>query len=157
MRKKAIKTLLLLSSIILVACNNSTIFSEFKTMDSVSWCQDSILTYEYEINDTTSLYTILINVRHTEIYPYQNMWLFVDDMQKHDTIEFFLADDRGRWLGNGKNGLIEMPILYEQHYTFPHSGIYTLQIRQGMRESELKGISDVGLIIRKETANNGKK
>lgn len=157
MKKKVIRTLLLLSSILFAACSKTTIYSEFRNIDSLSWNKDSILRYEYEIEDTTSLYTILLCVRHTEIYPYQNMWLFVDDLPKHDTLEFFLADDRGRWLGNGKNGIIEMPVLYEQHYTFPHSGKYSMEVRHGMRDEWLSGISDVGLVIRKEKADNGEK
>ena len=93
---------------------------------------------------------MLIYVRHTERYPYQNMWLFVDDNGYRDTIEFYLADDRGQWLGNKQNGFIEMPVLYEDTKQFADTGRYTLTIRHGMRDSLLRGITDIGMEIRKQ-------
>lgn len=66
-----------------------------------------------------------------------------------DTIEFYLANDRGVWLGNGKNGLTEMPVLYEEAYRFAHSGEQVITIQHGMREEPLRGVSDVGVIVTK--------
>lgn len=109
----------------------------------LGWHQDSVLDFRFDVEDTLSTYQILINVRHTENYSYQNMWLFADN----DTIEFYLADDRGRWLGNGHNGYIEMPVLYEQAYRFAHSGEHTIRIRHAMRDSLLEGISDMGVKV----------
>lgn len=107
------------------------------------WHQDSVLEFRFDVEDTLSTYQILINIRHTENYSYQNMWLFADS----DTIEFYLADDRGRWLGNGHNGYIEMPVLYEAAYLFERSGEQTMRIQHGMRDSLLSGISDVGVKV----------
>ncbi len=132
------------------------------------WYTDSVLTYRFDIADTTASYEIQICVRHTQQYPYQNMWLFVSnraagdtaqnalDSAKlatlpiaQDTIEFYLANDRGVWLGNGKNGLTEMPVLYEEAYRFVHSGEQVITIQHGMREEPLRGVSDVGVIVTK--------
>ena len=95
---------------------------------------------------------MLIYIRHTEQYPYQNMWLFVDDAGRQDTIEFYLADDRGQWLGNKHNGFIEMPVLLEETKHFADTGSYTMYIAHGMRDSLLRGVTDIGL----EILQNGK-
>lgn len=95
---------------------------------------------------------MIIYMRHTERYPYQNMWLFVGDSLHTDTIEFYLADDRGQWLGDRNHGFIEMPVLLEENKHFPDTGIYHMQIRHGMRDSVLRGVTDIGLEIR----SNGK-
>lgn len=134
---------------LLVACNRDIVYSEFHSVPLKEWGADSVLTYRFDITDTLATYQMLVCVRHTEQYPYQNMWLFVGDSLRQDTIEFYLANDRGEWLGNGRNGLIEMPVLYEEAYRFPHSGEQVWHIQQGMREQSLRGISDVGLIIKK--------
>lgn len=138
-------------STLLLACSKRTLYSEFKAVPIVGWQEDSVLSYCVSVDETRNLYDILICVRHTEVYPYQNMWLFCSfgrDTLMHDTIEFFLADDRGRWLGNGGNKWIEMPVLYEHNYQFPDTGKYIFTIQQGMRDEALQGISDMGLIIR---------
>lgn len=134
---------------LLVACNRDIVYSEFHSVPLKEWGADSVLTYRFDITDTLATYQMLVCVRHTEQYPYQNMWLFVGDSLRQDTIEFYLANDRGEWLGNGRNGLIEMPVLYEETHCFPHSGEQVWHIQQGMREQSLRGISDVGLIIKK--------
>lgn len=147
--------LIVLSSLLLAACGSPTRYSEFQSVPLDGWSADSVLTYRFDMTDTMPC-DILLCIRHTEAYPYQNMWLFCSLGTDSaaiwtDTLEFYLADDRGRWLGNGGLKLIEMPVIFAQNYQFPDTGNYVFTIRQGMREEQLRGISDVGLII-----NNGK-
>lgn len=149
MKIKKVLLLLLLSSL-LAACSSKTVYSEYHTLTRQSWHADSVLNYTFNIEDTISLYDIVVNVRHQTDYPYQNMWLFINN----DTIEFYLADNFGKWLGNGRNGLIEMPVLYEHNYLFQHSGSYTLSVQHGMRTNWLKGVNAVGVQINK--VNYGK-
>ena len=138
-------------SLLFSACGHKTIYSSFQPVPVTGWQEDSVLTYTIPVQDTINLYDIILCIRHIETYPYQNMWLFCGfglDSVKHDTIEFFLADDRGRWLGNGGMKMVEMPVLYEHNYQFPDTGNYTFTVQHGMPDEELRGISDVGLIIR---------
>lgn len=175
--KRGIIGIIVLSSLFtaLTACDRNTVYSEFHSVPLREWYVDSVLTYRFDIADTLSTYQVLIYVRHTQQYPYQNMWLFVDWDKKEqglymqsdstdsvldsvcaniqtteqDTIEFYLANDRGEWLGNGKNGLTEMPVLYEENYRFSHSGEQVVRIAHGMREEPLRGISDVGIVVKR--------
>ena len=105
--------------------------------------------FDYTIADTTVDYRMLIYVRHTECYPYQNMWLFVNNAHRTDTIEFYLADDRGQWLGDKHHGFYEMPVLFEENIHFADTGTYHMEITHGMRDSLLRGVTDVGLEILK--------
>ena len=98
-------------------------------------------------------YEVQIIVRHTERYPYQNLWLFVDVKQDslllhRDTIESFLANERGEWYGAGMQ-LHELPLLYLENIALT-AGQYTIAIQQGMREDQLRGITDVGLKVIKK-------
>jgi len=103
------------------------------------------------ISDTAAEYQILVYVRHTECYPYQNMWLFLGDSLHRDTIEFYLADDRGNWLGDKHHGFIEMPVLYEESKHYVDSGVYHLDIQHAMRDTLLRGITDIGVeVVKKE-------
>ena len=103
--------------------------------------------FDYAITDTTVEYRMIAHVRHTERYPYQNMWLFVDHTLYRDTIEFYLADDRGQWLGDKHHGFMEMPVLIEENKHFPDTGKYVLEVQHGMRDTLLRGVTDVGLEI----------
>lgn len=145
MRLRNIGGLLCALSVLCASCQHRTVYSESRTLPLSGWHADSVLHYEFEITDTTAVYDVLLYVRHTQQYPYQNMWLFVNN----DTIEFYLADQRGRWLGNGWGNLREMPVLYRHKLLFSHAGTYSYQIRQGMREDILRGVNDVGVKIEK--------
>ena len=150
-----IKLLFLASlALALTACHQDIVFSQFVSIPSGEWSSDMLPRFDYTIADKDADYRMLIYVRHTEQYPYQNMWLFVrDNMGHRDTIEFYLADDRGQWLGDRRHGFIEMPVLFEQQYHFPDTGRYYLAIQHGMRDSVLRGVMDIGLEIRR----NGEK
>jgi gliding motility-associated lipoprotein GldH len=129
------------------SCRNDIVYSRFSPISSEKWQMDSVVRFDYTIEDAQAAYQLVIHVRHTERYPYQNMWLFVNDGHRADTIEFYLADDRGQWLGDKHHGFIEMPVLFEENYHFPDTGSYHLEIAHGMRDSVLRGVSDIGFEI----------
>jgi len=139
---------LLLSSCLMVACSDA-VYIGSHDVDPTGWSEDSVLAYHFDIKDTTCRYDVLIHLRHLDNYPYQNMWLFIGETDStiSDTIEFYLADDRGIWLGNHGNGHISMPVLYEQDYRFSHLGPQQLYIRHGMRDSLLRGVSDISVEV----------
>ena len=132
----------------LSSCNHDIVYSQFTSVPSEKWHVDSVAQFDYTIDNAWAGYQMIIYVRHTERYPYQNMWLFMDNGQRADTIEFYLADDRGRWLGDKHHGFIEMPVLIEQNYHFPDTGHYTMTIRHGMRDTLLRGVTDIGFEIK---------
>ena len=140
--------LVILLAGLFTSCRHNIVYSEFISIPSAEWHSDMLPQFDYTITDKDADYRMLIYVRHTEQYPYQNMWLFVRDNKGHrDTIEFYLADDRGRWLGDKHHGFIEMPVLLEEQYHFPDTGKYCISVQQGMRDSVLRGVMDVGVEI----------
>lgn len=140
---------LIVLTVLLASCQNNLVYSQFEPIPSEKWHVDSVMQFDYTIADKAAGYQMLVYVRHTERYPYQNMWLFLDNGQQRDTIEFYLADDRGRWLGDKHHGFIEMPVLIEQNYHFADTGAYHISIQHGMRDSLLRGITDIGFEISK--------
>ena len=140
--------LVILLAGIFTSCRRNIVYSEFISIPSGEWSIDSLPRFDFAIEDNKTSYDIILYVRHTERYPYQNMWLFVQDNRQHsDTIEFYLADDRGRWLGDKHHGFIEMPVLYESNYHFPDTGKYCISVQHGMRDSVLRGVMDIGVEI----------
>ena len=147
--------LILIVSLLLVGCQGDIVYTVFKSLPNVGWEADSSLCYQPVITDSIADYQMLITIRHTDVYPYQNLWLFVDIEQDsllltRDTIECYMANERGEWLGGGLT-VHELPLLYSENYQFSNSGEYQISITQGMREDTLVGIKEVGVkIIRNE-------
>lgn len=150
--RKNIWFILLTIALLCSACRERVVYTTFHSLPLEGWHQDSALTYTAEITDSTALYDMLIIVRYNGEYPYQNLWLFVDEYQGEtcvyqDTIEALLADDYGRWLGTGISRY-ELPLLYDEQRRFERTGEHRFVIRQGMRSEWLKGIQDIGVVIR---------
>lgn len=141
----------LILAVILTACNQNEVYFKYKSIPASGWDKDSLLVFDYNIQDTVSEYDVFIHVRHFGNYPYQNFWLFLENMNTDsiitkDTIECYLADQYGKWLGSG-NAIKEMPIYYKQQILIPDSGNYQIKIGHGMRDSVLAGIKEVGVRV----------
>jgi gliding motility-associated lipoprotein GldH len=137
-----------------MSCGTDVVYNDFISIPPKGWDAKDVKTYNPVISDTSADYEIQLTVRHTDAYPYQNMWLFVTiekdtNIIKADTIECYLANERGEWLGGGLS-IKELPLIYEENYKFAYSGEYRIKIEHGMRKEVLLGVKDVGLkVIRK--------
>lgn len=154
--KTNILIIVVLFSILFTGCHQNEVYFEYKTVPSGEWNKDSLIQFNFHIDDTIGKYDMFLHLRHYGNYPYQNAWLFLEFIQPKDsitgttdTIEFYLADNYGKWLGTGVGALKEMPVYLRKQIQFPDTGIYTLRVKQGMRDSLLSGVNDVGLRIEK--------
>lgn len=144
---------MLILLLVFVSCNNHTIYDQFKSIPRSGWDKDSIAFFPVFIPDTLIRYDVVVTVRNNSLYPYQNFWMFIDEKTPtgqvtKDTVECYLADDRGRWLGRGFS-VYSMPVLIAHQKKFHHQGYYVFGIRQGMRDDLLQGITAIGLEIKK--------
>jgi gliding motility-associated lipoprotein GldH len=157
----------LLSIILLFSCNSNDIYFRYQTLPAAGWEKDSALLFVVTVLDTVATYNVSVNIRNTSEYPYQNFWLFINKEHETrvgvsndtifvsrnkiftDTVNFYLADDSGKWLGTGVGAAFDMPVLIEENVKFSAAGSYRYKIYQGMREDMLKGIRDIGLRVEK--------
>ena len=136
----------------MMACNTNTLYDNSMRVGNPAWHADSIARFEVAIEDTTLDYQSGILIRNSGDYAYQNLWLFVTEIAPDstitcDTIEYYLADNYGRWLGSGIGSLYTNIYYYKEDLHYSQEGVYTYEIRQGMREEELKGITNIGVQI----------
>lgn len=97
-------------------------------------------------------YRLLLAIRHSERYPMTELWLEVEQSDSTgvtavDTISLPVADRNGRFLGEGHFGL------YEVIDTLPGRVSVTpgwqLSVRHIMRDEEIAGVNNIGLILLK--------
>jgi gliding motility-associated lipoprotein GldH len=63
-----------------------------------------------------------------------------------DTIQFILAENSGKWIGNGIGNLREIAYLYRRSTRFPEPGEYMITLEQAMRLEEIP-VSEVGVRV----------
>ncbi|MCD7972399.1 MAG: gliding motility lipoprotein GldH [Candidatus Azobacteroides sp.] len=142
-----------LSGLFLVGCNQDrNVYFEYVHIPEEGWSKDLEATFSPIIKDKNLSYNLKIELRHTNDYPYQNIWLFStlyyqDSLLRNDTIQYLLADDFGEWYGKGYNTLYQQSLIYKDNFIFPDTGKYTIRIEHAMRDNILIGIEDIGLHI----------
>ena len=151
------RNLFLLGTIVIfISCDNSTVFEKYKSFENQEWNTDSLLSFDYTITDTISTYKLVLNVRHSVEYEYQNLFLFVTSDSLRDTIEVLLADKSGKWLGSGVGDIREIKSLLAVEKTYFKKENKTIKIEQAMRYGaaekikNLKFIDAIGISIVKE-------
>ncbi len=126
--------------------------SQYYSFDNKIWNTDSIVVFNYFISDTTKKYDLLLKIRHTVDYDFQNLFLFLDGGTK-DTVEIILANKNGKWRGSGLVDVREIEHVIEKKKLFTRKGEYYLKVEQAMRYGpvekirNLEHILDIGLIV----------
>ncbi|WP_297333834.1 gliding motility lipoprotein GldH [Flavobacterium sp.] len=141
------------------SCDKKRVFDEYKEFDG-TWNKDSIVSFEFEQQDTVRLYNMFINIRNNNDYPFSNLYLIVEmqepgtDVTQVDTLEYQMAEADGTLLGEGMTDIKESKLWYKEKQRFPTPGKYKVNIQQAVREAgqvpgvqELEGVMEVGFRI----------
>jgi len=150
--------------IIIVSCDSNRIFDQYQSVPN-QWHKDSLIRFNTEVPDTTSTYNLFINLRNTNSYKYNNLFLIVEMSFPHgkiikDTLEYKMAKPNGELLGIGLTSVKENKLWYKEGVVFNEKGVYKINIRHAMRENgkvngvvNLEGITDIGFRIEKLSRN----
>ncbi len=142
---------ILLSIVVLSSCQ-TTVYEEIKTIDNGKFVYNDTISFDLNIYTTNKPYNVYIDIENTDNYKYSNLFLFVyitspDNNTIVDTIDVFMADYKGKWVGKPKGENYYGKYLFKQAVAFPKQGIYKTSIVQGMRDDTLKGINKIGLTL----------
>lgn len=151
---KASHTIIVLFLFILAACDRNVVFEKNTVIPDNRWEMNNIVKLEADIKDTITPNNIYINVRNAGGYQFSNLYLFLNTTtpkgeESLDTIELTLADEKGRWLGDGSGDIWDNRILLKRKFRFPKAGMYHFELQQAMRINPLPQIMDVGMRIEK--------
>ena len=146
--------LAVVAATLLTSCDSGKVYDEYHPVNPEGWYKNDTLVFKPVIKDSSQLYNLIFNVRHTTDYNYRNLYFFTqthfpDGNMVEDTIELMLADKGGEWFGSGFGAIRNAKIMIMQRARFHHEGEYRFEVRQAMRSDSLKGIEDIGIRIEK--------
>lgn len=108
------------------SCGNRPYASKSVSFEDESWYQDSVISLNVTIEDTTVYYQFRYQIRHSNDYPYQNLYLFPTVQSEgmdpfNDTLNLPLAENNGKWLGKGIGSLktVDTSYFLKKHSPFP--------------------------------------
>lgn len=140
------------------SCRPSPQYQEHFTVPGGAWNMAYQPLFHFVIDDTASAYQLFLLIRHTDAYPFSNIWVNMDTKAPGDTVfgkvrfEVPLAAPSGQWLGRGFGELYEqrVPITSaDRPAFFARRGGYTVRLTHDMRRNPLPEVYNVGLSLEK--------
>ncbi|NPA43426.1 MAG: gliding motility lipoprotein GldH [Chlorobi bacterium] len=150
----------LVSVILLVAaCRPEQRFEyrAFKTFDNERWERTDTVRFRYEAR-SEGLKNFYFYLENTNAYPYANLFV-IARMQKNDTLtvdtlEYRMADGRGRWLGRKVRHAVENLLVYRTGVHARPGDVFEISVEPATRRIDkiegdeyLPGIRRFGFIV----------
>ena len=140
--------------LLLLSCKSRVVYTNSMAMAEETWKLTDISDFKVLITDTVNSNNVFFTIRNGSSYPFRNIFLFVtttspDGKKITDTLQYNLADEKGKWFGKGFGDIHELNLPYKSNVFFPLKGTYDFKIQHGMRVENLKGVYDFGLRIEK--------
>ena len=117
---------------------------------------------KFEISDTIDFSSnVFFYLRNNNDYPFSNIFLIASlksnqKVYETDTLEYMMADNKGKWLGKGYSDIKESKLLWKRNWKPFFSPPYIFEIKQANRkigqikgDKYLSGILSLGLSIEK--------
>lgn len=149
----------LVLSLFFYGCVSSPYYQKEYSIQGNGWDNNFSPSFKFDITDTSVPYKMQFLIRHTEAYPFGNIWLIANVKKPGDTVfektrvEIPLAEPTGKWLGRGMGEVWEqrMPLSLQSNDTlFTTPGTWEIQLEQNMRVNPLPEVLQVGLRVEKE-------
>lgn len=143
---------------LMISCDKKQVFDSYISVGN-SWHRDSIVSFEFEVQDTLTPYDLFLNIRANKDYPFSNIFVITSietPKQKMvvDTLEYIMAAPDGKMLGNGFSDIKESKLWYKENYRFSEVGKHTIRVEQALRKrnevegiEKLDGVSEVGFRV----------
>ena len=147
-------SIILIFSLLAFSCSSDVIFLDSVSMPEKNWSLTNEPVFRIPIENTSVSTDVSFSIRTGSGYPFRNIYLFVNTLSPDgksltDTLQFYLADEKGNWLGKGFGDVHELKLPYRTNVFFPEKGIYQVKVQHGMRAGDLKDVYDLGIRVEK--------
>lgn len=148
--------LILSIALFFTSCDNNLVFEGKKDFHERYWVFNDPALFSFEITEADVAYNLLVNVRNSASYKYQNIYLqyYLEDesgkliSKELKNIQLFNAKT-GVPVGDGLGDLYDVERPFLENYQFEKPGKYNFRIDQFMRQDSLPEILSVGLRVQK--------
>lgn len=148
-RLKVLIWILLISSAI-SACKKDFDYSKYYTIKDQKLSYSDTLKYSF-IPTTTKNYRVYLSIRYSDIYQFNNLWCKISDDRGLFRVDIPLFDKMGKPLGKCTGGVCTQTVLWKES-RFAANDTVQWSVNQNMRVNPLENISEIGIIVKTDTA-----
>lgn len=142
---------LLIATCLFSACSDDAIFDSAYSFDDRSWGQTELVKFDVDIQDTTEQYSLILTMRNTTNYAYNNFWIYLyvttpDGKTSKTPYEIQVTNPDGSWIGTKSGTIVESKLVFRTS-AFKQAGVYSYTLEQGINKKEMPEILDIGLRV----------
>lgn len=138
-----------------LSCQKEIAYYSFQPIPVTGWTNNDTLTFDLPEKFQKGFYDVYIGVRNKSSYPYKDLWLHIShnlDGTKqfsYEKVHFFVTNPDGTWKGAGISDLFQFNVSYLRNVEIgEEKEVRVFKIIPFMRDESLKGLSDIGLLIK---------
>jgi gliding motility-associated lipoprotein GldH len=137
------------------SCTTIDLYEKTVPIPGHAWENSFRPSFEFTIQDTSSLYQLFLVLRHNEKYNYNNIYvnLYVKPPGQDSAIkvqrDLILATNEKGWKATGMDDIYDHRIPLGEPQTLK-AGNYRFTVEQIMRENPLRNVFDAGIRIEKK-------
>ena len=139
----------------LCSCGKTTIFEKYEKFDNATWSKNKMISFDVPVSNINKTYNIYITVRHSEIYPFNNLFVGVDiytpsgDKRSKDYYLEIRNEDRS-FKGDVLGDIWDLKQMIMKNASFTKAGVHKFTISNLMQYPELPDIMEIGLIVERQ-------
>lgn len=131
-------------------------YEKVYAFENEEWTQKVKPLFKVDITDTTKEYDFILTLRTTTDYQFNNLWIFLNTttpsgQKAREPFEIKITNPDGSWAGKKTGTVVEIP-LYFRRRKMPEKGQYKFLIEQGITESKIDQVLDIGLRVEEAKA-----
>ena len=151
MKRRRSKAVVLLSLAFLISCESAPTFEKSYVFENKEWKQDIKPSFTVDIKDASKDYDFVLTLRTTTEYKYSNLWVYMNTKtpngdKAREPFELKITNPDGSWIGKKTGTIVENSLNFKRR-KLPMKGKYTFILEQGITESKIDQVLDIGLVV----------
>ena len=144
--------LLISLSVLHASCSNECNSLGSHEVNEEDWVYADSLDYNFEVKDTTAIYDLVLELKHSPEFAFQNLYVqttthFPSGEIVKSPMSIDLGDLAGRWNGDCGSKSCKAPVMLRDDFRFREMGNYRIVFEQFSRNESIAGIQSMELFL----------
>lgn len=136
---------------LLISCDSSVVFKEYKKFDDLVWKSDVIPEFVVDVTNDTMKYDIFLAFRYAQGFPVADMKVSVTESKPNGETEMYpvifkVREDDGSYIGDGSGDIWDIEYKFKDNVLL-QKGQYTISLEQEIAE-KLPMVMEVGIVLK---------
>ena len=133
------------------SCSKTPYFDEVYSCKNHEWLQTVKPKFVIDVKEADKNYVFTLTLRTTTDYKYSDLWIYMntispDGKKAREPFKICITNPDGTWIGIKTGTIVENQFKFGKS-KLPLKGKYTFTLEQGITESKIDQVLDIGLNV----------